>query len=95
VKSHQHEKQTRARLPILIRYRAQDYETRYLDDPRVLYIEEYRDLHRDDGFVAMIPSEKVTRQLGKEPGWKWWALGWAAMAIASLSWNAYQLISTF
>lgn len=90
MKSHQHEKQTRARLPILIRYRAQDYETRFLDDPRVLYIEEFRDLHRDDGFVAMIPSEKASR--GKELGSKWSALGWAAMALASLGWIAYRLL---
>ncbi len=89
MKSHQHEKQTRAQLPILIRYRAQDYETRYLDDPRILYIEEFRDLHRDDGFVAMIPSEKATGD--KALGSKWSALGWSALALASLGWIVYRL----
>ena len=57
-------------LPILIRYKAQDYQTRYLDDPRVLYIEEFHDLHRNDGFMAMIPREKKTHVSN------WWALAW-------------------
>jgi hypothetical protein len=67
-------------LPILIRYRAQDYETRYLDDPRVLYIEEYHDLHRNDGFVAMIPSEKMNRLSRRMR----WALAVIGVILAGL-----------
>ncbi len=82
--------QSCGQLPILIRYRAQDYQTRYLDDPRVLYIEEFRAEHPDDGFVAMIPSESAAaRNLGS----KWSMIRRVAIAICSLSWVAYLLFS--
>ena len=55
------EKKKVGQLPILIRYRAQDYQTRYLDDPRILYLEEFREQHPDDGFMAVIPREKSAK----------------------------------
>ena len=88
MKTQAHEKQTRGQLPIQIRYRAQDYETRYLDDPRVLYIEEFHAEHADDGFVAIIPSERAAK---RNLGSKWMRLGRVAVALASLGWIAYQL----
>lgn len=88
--SHLHEKQTKTLLPIQIRYRAQDYETRYLDDPRHLYIEEFHTEHADDGFFAFIPSETAAKT---NLGSKWTALGCVAFTIAALSWIAYRLIS--
>lgn len=90
------EKQTRAQLPVVIRYRAQDYETRYLDDPRALYVEEFQEQHPDDGFFAIIPNEASAAALAK------WdvrrqrsALAWAAITFASLGWIVYRLFSFF
>lgn len=48
--------ESKGQLPIVIRYNAQDYETRWVPDPRVGYVKSFREEHRDDGFVAIIPS---------------------------------------
>lgn len=90
MKIHRGEKQTLAKLPIQIRYRAQDYETRYLDDPRALYIDEFNAKHADDGFFAIIPSETAAE---KSQEGKWMTVVWVALAFASLSWIAYRLLS--
>lgn len=88
MKTQANKKQTRGQLPVQIRYRAQDYETRFLDDPRVLYIEEFHAEHADDGFVAIIPTEKAAK---RNLGSKWTSLGRIAVVLASLSWIACQL----
>ena len=96
MKTRVHKKQTRTQLPILIRYRAQDYETRYLDDPRALYIDEFREQHPDDGFLAIIPSEAATEALAQQDaGWDWPAVGLSVMTLGPLSWIAYRLFSLF
>jgi hypothetical protein len=48
---------TLGKLPVLIRYRAQDYDTRWVHDPRIGYVKAFREDHRDDGFVAIIPRD--------------------------------------
>jgi hypothetical protein len=80
--------QSHGQLPILIRYRAQDFQTRYLDDPRIMYIEEFRKLHPDDGFVAMIPSPRVA---ARQAGRKWPKFCGLAAVFCSLSWTAFVL----
>ena len=96
MKTRAREQHARARLPILIRYRAQDYETRYLDDPRTLYVEEFQAQHPDDGFFAIIPAETTELASAKKNAPRLWlTLAGAAMTFGPLGWVAYRLFSIF
>ena len=83
-------RKTLGQLPILIRYKAQDYQTRYVDDPRILYIDEFRALHPDDGFVALIPSEASAK---RSPSSRLSRCCRGAALLISLSWVAYALLA--
>ena len=74
-------------LPILIRYKTQDYSTRYLPDPRIMYIEEYHDIHKDDGFLAMIPPQEKPMR-----GKTWLAAFGVAMMCLSFCLCASRLL---
>ncbi len=88
------EQRKRATLPVLIRYRAQDFETRYLDDPRALYVEEFQSQHPDDGFFAVIPTETAAGAFTKQDVPRpWLTLVELAMTLGSLGWIAYRILS--
>lgn len=67
-------------LPVLVRHNAQDFDMRYLVDPRPLYIEEHNAQHADDGFVASIP-----RATKPQTASRWW-FAIACAAVAMLTW---------
>ena len=68
-------------LPVLIRYRLQDYETRYVRDGRPEYIRAYNKKNGAKGFVAMIPPTEEKRTARRRAV----TIGLCVLAVAAMA----------